>query len=122
MSIVTDGTTSIDLGNTNETIDPILEKSSKRTGGGNVRSITSGERFGMLVEARLTPATYRSFLDLMNNGASSYFFTPTDTTQWTDLYPAATWPLNANIFNISRSWDNRSYYYVKFEVESTSYV
>lgn len=122
MAIISDGTTEIDLGKTAETIGPGLEKTSKRTGGGNIRSITSGERFKMDCRSRGTPAVYRSLLDLMKNGASSYFFTPTDTSQWTDLYPLTTWPMNANIFDIKREWDNRGIFYIKYKVESTSYV
>jgi len=122
MAIVSDGTTDVDLGLSFETIDPGLEKSSKRTGGGNIRSITSGERFKMDVRSRVTPTLYRTFLDLMQNGASNYFFTPSDTTQWEDLYPDISWPLNANIYNISREWDKRDIFYINFKVESTSYV
>ena len=122
MATITDGTTSLDLGKTTETIDPVLEKTTVRTAGGNLRSVTSGERLRFRCQARLSPANYRTFIDLLNNGASNYFFTPTDSTQWTNLYGSTTWPLIANIYNIKRAWDNRSYYYVDFFVESVSYV
>nr|BDD44680.1 hypothetical protein 10 [Legionellales bacterium] len=122
MAIISDGTTEIDFGRADETVLPGLEKTTKVTAGGNIRSITAGERFKMRVIVRVTPAVYRSFIDLMNNGASNYYFTPTDTTQWDDLYPDITWPLNVDISGIDRDWDNRSYYYVSFNVESVSYV
>ncbi len=122
MATISDGTTDLDLGSSIETIDPQLEKSSKRTGGGNIRAITGGERFKMSVQARLTAAQYRTFIDLMNNGANEYFFTPSDSTQWTDLYPATTWPLSIDLTGLRRQWDNRTSYYVDFTVESASYV
>ena len=122
MCKISDGTTEIDFGKSTEKIIPGLEKTSKVTAGGNIRSITAGERFRMNVTIRCTPAVYRSFLNLMNNGASNYYFTPSDTTEWDDLYPDITWPLNANIYSINEDWNNRGYYYVAFRVDSTSYV
>ena len=122
MASVTDGSTTIDLGKCDETIMPMLEKTSKRTGGGNIRSITSGERLGFQIKARVTPAVYRTLLDLLQNGASNYYYTPNSTTEFTGLYPSTTFPLNANIYNLSRDWDNRSYFYITFDVESTTYV
>ncbi len=122
MAIVSDGVTTVDLGLSFEIPAPGVEKSTTLTGGGNTRSITSGERFRMSVESRVTATLLRTFLDLMLNGASSYFFTPSDITQWSALYPRINFPLNSNIFNISRQWDRRTLYYVNFDVESTSYV
>jgi hypothetical protein len=122
MAIVSDGTTDLDLGLCEEKEMGGLEKSTKTTAGGNRRSITAGERFAMDVKARLTPAEFRSLRDLLNNGSSNYYFTPSDTTQWTDLYPDITWPLNVDISAPIRDWDNRSRYYVSFGVSSTSYV
>jgi hypothetical protein len=122
MAKVTDGTTEIDFGKCMETVMPSLEKATKTTAGGNFRAITAGERFRMEVKPRVTPAVYRSFIDLLNNGASNYYFTPSDTTQWTALYPDITWPLNVDISSPMKDWDNRSYYYISFEVVSVSYV
>jgi hypothetical protein len=122
MATVTDGTTSLDLGYVTEAIDPVLEKTTLRTAGGNLRSVTSGERLRFKAQARLSKADYRTFINLLKNGASNYFFTPTDDEEWTDLYPTTTWPLNANIYNIKRAWDNRTKFYVDFMVESVSYV
>jgi hypothetical protein len=122
MAIISDGVTDIDLGKCAEAIDPILEKSSKRTGGGETRSVTGGERVGFIVQCRITPVLYRSLIDLMNNKANAYFFTPTDATEWTSLYPSTTWPLSVDLTALKRDWDRRDIFYVSFRVESSSYV
>jgi len=122
MATVSDGTTNIDIGTSDERIDATIEKSTTRTAGGNYRSVTGGERLAFSVKCRLTPAVFRTLLDLLKNGASSYYFTPNDSSTISDLYPTTTFPLNCNITNLKRSWDNRSYYYVSFTVESSSYV
>jgi hypothetical protein len=123
MATLSDGTTDIDLGTANERINPIIDKSSKITAGGNIRSITGGERLMFAVDIRATQATYRSIINLLTNGASNYYYTPNNSTvEWTSLYPNTTWPLNCNINNLKRTWDNRSYFYVSFEVEAISYA
>lgn len=123
MATITDGTTTLDIGMADERLDPILEKSSKITAGGNIRSITSGERLRIAIDCRLTPAKYRTLLNIIKSGATNYYFTPNNsTTEYTDLYPNTTWPLNCNIDSIKRKWDNRSYYYVSFIVEAVSYA
>lgn len=121
MATLSDGTTDIDLGKVNERINPMLDKSSKRTAGGNIRSITAGERLSFAVDIRATPAVYRSILDLMVNGSTNYYYTPNDTSEFVGLYPATTFPLNCNINNLKRTWDNRSQFYISFDVEAISY-
>jgi hypothetical protein len=122
MAIVSDGTTDITILDADENLKSTLERASKRTGGGNVRSITGGERIVSTIKGRVTPANYRLLIDLQKNGASNYFYTPNDSSEWSDLFPTDTWPLNCNIFNLESPWNNRSYYYIEFEMESVSYV
>ena len=85
MAIISDGTTTVDLGLSFEIPSPGLDRSTKTTAAGNTRSITSGERFKMKVTSRITATRLRTFLNLMLNGASNYFFTPPDITQWSAL-------------------------------------
>jgi hypothetical protein len=122
--ILTDGTTTFTSLNSDEKIEPIIEKNTKRTAGGNTRSITGGERFSATVRIRETHGDYRSLLNLLNNGADNYYFTPQDSTAtWmTSLYPDITFPLNINVSPPTREWDNRSVWYIKFDVESSGYV
>jgi hypothetical protein len=122
MAIISDGITDITLEYADERIDPVIERSSTVTAGGNIRSITGGERINFVVKSRVTPAIYRSLLNLITNGALQYFYTPNDTTDWSDLYATTTFPLNVNINTIKREWDNRGIYYITMELESVSYA
>ena len=122
MAKVSNGTTEIEFKYAIERIDPLLEKTSKRTGGGNIRSITSGERLNFSVQVRSTPAKYRLLLNMLKDGSSNYFYEPNDTSEWSDMYSSTLFPLNANFTNVKREWDRRDIYYIKFDVESVSYV
>lgn len=122
MAVITDGVTEVDLGDSMENVVPTIEKTSKVTAGGNIRSITAGERFKMNVEARVSDTTLRSFFTLLKNGASNYFFTPTTESEWTNSFSNISFPLNCNIYSIERKWDKRDIYYLSFIVESVSYV
>lgn len=118
--VLTDGTTTVTLVNSDETLDPIIDKSTKQSVGGDLKSITAGERARFEVRVRGTPAQVRELLDLLKNNADAYWFTPRET--FTDLYPDIDFPLKCNVTNFTRDWDNRSYYYISFVVESVSYV
>ena len=122
--VLTDGTTTVTLDPSNDAINPEIEESTKRTAGGNVRHIVGGERFNVTSTVRATPAQYRSLIDLLNNNADNYFFTPAESTEswWADLYPSISFPLNCVVTDINRDWDNRGYWWVKMKVKSTSYV
>ncbi len=124
MAKISDATTEIDLPQSDERLEPVLEKATKRTAGAELRSITGGERFKMNVRSRTTPAVFRTVIDLLNNGATDYFYTPEDeTASWlTDLYPDLSFPLNANFSNLRREWDNRKAFYIAYDVEATAYV
>jgi hypothetical protein len=124
MCIIYDGTTTFTSLLSDESINPVIEKNTKRTAGGNTRSITGGERFKATVKIRETPGDYRSLLNVLNSGADNYYFTPQDSTaSWmTSLFPDISFPLNANIGAPKREWDNRSAWYIVFDVESSGYV
>lgn len=124
MAIISDGTTNISIDYVDERIRPEIEESTTRTAGGDTRRVPGGERLRIKSEWRLTPAQYRSILTLLTNNASNYFYTPEDSTAsyWTDLYPSLTFPMNAQFTEVGRTWDNRSYWYVEMEIESTSYL
>ena len=122
--VLTDGTTTVTIQYSDDKISPIIEKTTKRTAGANVRQITGGERLTITSRVRVTPAKYRELIDLLTNNADNYFFTPEDSTLswWADLYPNLTFPVNGSITNVIREWDNRDYWYVTFNIETTSYT
>lgn len=119
---ITDGTTTLTFNDSEEIIDDFdLDKTSKKTAGGDYRSVTTGERFDLTSRFRTTAANIRSLKNLLNNGATDYWFTP--TRSWDDdLYTNITFPLNVNITKIKFEWYNTTVYWVTMKVESTSYV
>ena len=123
MAVFSDGTTDLTYAS-DETYQLPVEKTTKRSGGGNLKSITSGERLSIGVRLRLTPAQYRALLNLFSNNADNYYYTPEDSTKsWmSDLWPNVTWPINVNYSTISNEWNNRGYWYVVLGVDSTSYI
>jgi hypothetical protein len=70
---------------------------------------------------RTTNALTRSLKNLLNNGASNYWFTPTGTWN-TSLFNNITFPLNVNVTDIKIEWHNDDVFYVTMQVESVSYV
>jgi hypothetical protein len=122
--IISDGTTDLTYEYSDESINPVIERSNKRTAGGNMRTVTGGERLTVSTTFRTTGTGYRNLINLLNNNADNYFFTPQDSDKqyWSDLYPDITFPINATFSNITRTWDNRSKWWVSMEVQSTSYV
>ncbi len=124
MAKISDGTTEISMPQSDDRVNPGIEKSTKRTAGRELRSTVGGEVFKMSVRSRATPAVFRTVIDLLKNGSPNYFFTPEEEDkQWlADLYPDVSYPLNANFSNLGREWDNRNAFYITYDVESTSYV
>jgi hypothetical protein len=124
MAIISDGSTDITIEFVDEEINPNLEKSEKRTAGGNARSITGGERLILDLKLRLTPSQVRSITNLFKNNANNYYYTPEDSTAdyWSELYPSLSFPYNATFSKLVRDWDNRSKWYYKMVVTSTEYV
>jgi hypothetical protein len=123
MAVFSDGTTDLTY-SSDETYQLPVEKTTKRAGGGNLKSITSGERLSIGVRLRLTPAQYRSLLNLFSNNADNYYYTPEESEKsWmSDLWPNVTWPINVNYSSISNEWNNRGYWYVVLGIDSTSYI
>ncbi len=124
MAIISDGVTDVTIDYVDENINPVVERTTKRTAGGNLRTITSGERLDMQLNMRVTPAQYRSLLTIFTNKADNYFYTPEASTAsyWSALYPSLTFPMNATFRNMKRDWDNRGYWYVQMNMESTEYL
>jgi len=118
--ILTDGTTTVTIPYSDDSLSPGIEASVVRTAGGNLRRVRGGERFNMTSKVRVTPTEYRSLLDLLNTDTANYFFTPSET--FADLYPDIVFPLNCVINGITLDWNNRKFYYVTLSIEGTSYV
>jgi hypothetical protein len=117
---LTDGTTSITVNYADEQYETILEKTSTRTAGGNIRSTTGGERFRISVRVRVTESECRSIMALLTNNAETYYYTP--DTDFSTLYPDLSFPIAADISEIKREWNNNTVIYLNFTVEALGYV
>jgi hypothetical protein len=124
MAILSDGTTELDIDYVDERIDPIVEETTSRTAGGSLRQITGGQRLRLFLDMRLTPSQYNTLLSILVSNTNNYFYTPEESTSsyWSDLYPSVTFPINVIFSNQERDWDNRKYWYVKLQAETTSYI
>lgn len=122
MAIFSDGTTDIEIKFVDEDIQPVLEKSSKTSAGGRLKTQTAGERLVMGIRFRTTAALFRSLMTLLKNGADEYYYTPEDTHQFYTTGNTVTFPLNVNFDSVSHEWDNRSMYYVNMKITSINYI
>jgi hypothetical protein len=117
--IISDGTTDIEVLYADEIADPIIDEDSAMSAGGFIKTQRSGKRFKMDVKIRASAAEYMALLNLLTNGSPRYYFTPNDTH---GIYSDVTFPLEVGISDLKRSWDNRTYYYLDFTVESAGYI
>ena len=75
--IISDGTTDLTFLEAGGNPDPELIDSERVTAGGIIKVQPVGERYVEEVSIRLNGAQYRQLLDLLQNGASNYYYTPT---------------------------------------------
>ena len=120
--ILTDGITSFTITDSRGKAFPEIDKSTRSTAGGNLRSITTGQRPIFTESIRVTPAQYNSLLQLLTNNATSYFYTPSSDADYSELYPDITFPLAVTVLNLSKEWDNGSHFYVNMDIQGISYV
>ncbi len=74
---ISNGTTDVEFV-TNRLVDfTAMEKSTGRTSGGNITQLIVGHRFTGLEKIRSTGAEYKTLIDLLVDGSTSYFYTPT---------------------------------------------
>lgn len=116
--ILSDGTTDITVTQANEVFRVDIEKSTTTAAGGRLKSQTAGKRIGFKVDIRTTQAVYASILTLLTNGAAHYYYTPEETYA---LFSSVTFPIEVNVTNLKRDWDNRTAVYVSFDAESIDY-
>ena len=122
MGIFSDGSTDITIDFIDETPIPTLDKAVRRSAGGKLKSQTSGQRWAMNLRFRTTGAVSQSLLDLLDNGADEYYYTPNDTHTLYTANNKVTFPINVVFSKIKREWDNRSKYYMSILAEAVSYL
>ena len=119
MAVFSDGTTDITIKFVDEQITPIIERATKTSAGGRLKSQSTGERLQLRLRIYGTGAQQRSLFNLLTNGANEYYYTTEDTHT---LYSNVTFPLNVIIDNIGWEFDNRSNYVLTATVTSVDYI
>lgn len=116
---ITDGTTSLTIANADEEMIPVYDKSTRRASSGALKAQVAGERVAFDVKVRATPAQFRTLMNILTSQSNFVYYTSEETYPF---YSGVDFPLACNVTNVDREWDNRSYYYVKFRVESVDYI
>lgn len=122
MSVFSDGTTSVTLRGVLSDDFQTLEQSTRRTAGGGTRTIRTGSRYVTQEEYRTTGAEYKELVDLLTNGATQYFFTPSVIP---DHMSESDFPLLCNIGSPQKERQagggNKKYFF-NIKIESVNYL
>lgn len=122
MSIISDGTTDITLNGVTSDDFQILDKSTRKTAGGGTRSIVAGRKFVTVEKYRLTGAEYLTLIELLDNGSTQYYFTPSTIP---DHMSSDDFPLLCNISAPKKerqAGGGDKKYYITIEFESVNYL
>lgn len=92
---ITDGTTTLTFTfSANQTGDPEIDIGTSLTAGGRIRTQIGGERPIFNEKVAVTGAELRVLLNLLHNGASSYYYSPASTPP---EYSASDFPMEVSI-------------------------
>ncbi len=117
--ILSDGTTDIEVEYANEVNIPVIDKSTRTSASGNIKSQTSGKRFALQVKCRTTATIATAMYEMLTNGAAAYYYTPEENHA---PFSSSLYPIEVSVSDFKIEWDNRSTYYLNFKVESVSYL
>lgn len=92
--IISDGVTDLTFLGTQTDEFLRIEQSSAKTAGGGNRTIRAGKRFAVIEKIRMTGTEYGTLTDLLLNGASNYYYTPTNTP---DFMSSTDFPMSVKI-------------------------
>lgn len=120
MATISNGTTSLTPATVaDEQTGPIMDMSTRQTAGGSERTQVAGERIGIRVKMRLTASECNTLLSIYTNNTSGYWYYTPQTTS--GIYGSLTLPIVCTMSKPEPEWDNRSYYYVSFDITSVDY-
>ena len=120
--IISDGTTELTYLGTQVDDSLIIEQSSTTTGSGSSRTIRAGKRFFNVENIRITGAQYKTLTDLLMNGASEYYYTPTHDLGIVDT---TDFPMPVKIgmpSKISQHYDGVKYYILQLTFSGVDYL
>ena len=119
MAILSNGTINITIPETDEVIQPSIEKINKKASGGDLKQQVGGERLKIKCKARVPAALFRSIVDMLKDGSEEYFYT-TEVTH--PFYANVVQPIPVQVSDVGQQWDNRKFHYIDFMIESISYI
>ncbi len=114
--IIGDGTTDIEVLYPDEKHIYNLDKTTRLSSGGRLKSQVSGRRIKLTVEARVTIEIYNQILNMLENQSLTYYYTPSEI--WQGLYPTVTLPFEANFTLQDPVYQSPSIVYMRIDVES----
>jgi hypothetical protein len=120
--IISDGTTNLTYTGTQSDDFLPVEQSSTRTAGGSSRTIRVGKRFATIEQIRLTGSELLELINLLTNGASEYYYTPTVTP---DYLTSSDFPMAVSIGIPKKQrhvGGGDKKYYVELEITGKDYL
>lgn len=119
---ITDGTTTLTFTGTRFDDFTNVEKSTSTTAGGNKRSTTAGHRFIVKEGIRETGTVYGQLVALLTNGATTYYYTPTNVP---DYLSSSDFPMRVNIEPPTKKrhvGGGTKKYYIELAIEGSAYL
>lgn len=122
-AIISDGVTPFTLSNFTLDDDLIIDESEDRTSGGRITSQQSGMRYGAtLKNVRLTAAQYKTFCELISNGANFYTYEPSTAP---DLVASTEFPMQVRVRRPKKNdqaYNGGLIFYCDIEIEGIEYI
>lgn len=117
--IITDGTTSYTFDTADGNGDYVPIKDVTTTAAGELRVRTAGHRYRVTEIFEVTGTELNNLIDLINNGASDYYYTPTTVPpEWDSSY----FPMSVNITYVGKAnsiYNGAIKYFISLDIEST---
>jgi hypothetical protein len=120
---ITDGVTTFTIENCTVDDDLKIDESEDITSGGRITSQQSGMRYvSTLKNVRMTASEYKTFCELISNGANNYTYNPSVIP---DLVSSTAFPMKMRIRRPKKndqSWNGGLIFYCDIECEGIEYL
>jgi len=117
--IISDGTTELTFTEAGGNPDSVIIDSEKITAGGIIKVQNVGERYVEDVKIRMNGAELRQLMDLIQNGASNYYYTPSETPP---EYDNDNFPMKVRISGLekmTKAYNGEIKYHVTIKIRSS---
>jgi len=120
---ITDGVTTFTISNCTVDDDLKIDESEDITSGGRITSQQSGMRYSVtLKNVRMTASEYKTFCELISNGANNYTYNPSVIP---DLVSSGNFPMKMRIRRPKKNdqaWSGGIVFYCDIECEGIDYL